>query len=204
MWVRPTDLSLGAVRLTPLSMDHEPGLRSAASDGALWQLKVTSVPEPAQTRTYIENALRMRREGSRLAFAVLLEQRVVGCTSYHDIVADIGRLEIGYTWYAKSHQRTALNSICKLLLMQHAFENLNAKLVAWRTDAENHASQRAIERLGARKDGVLRHHCRRRDGSVRDTVMYSMTPQEWPSSKAFLTAAVGGVAASTAALQATP
>jgi RimJ/RimL family protein N-acetyltransferase len=117
-----------------------------------------------------------------LPFAVIEtgSGRVIGSTRYHDIVPALGRLEIGYTWYAKSWQRSHVNTSCKLLLMAHAFEDLGAKLVGWRTDNFNFASQRAIERLGARKDGVLRHHALRRDGSVRDTVMYSVSRGEWP------------------------
>jgi RimJ/RimL family protein N-acetyltransferase len=112
--------------------------------------------------------------------------KVVGTTRYHDIVPSIDRLEIGYTWYGKSWQRSHVNTHCKLLLMTHAFETLGAQLVGWRTDNYNFASQKAIERLGARKDGVLRHHAPRRDGTVRDTVMYSLTAGEWPEVKAHL------------------
>ncbi len=111
---------------------------------------------------------------------------MIGCTSYHDIVPAVERLEIGWTWYAASRQRSAVNTTAKLLLMQHAFETLGARLVGWRTDNYNFASQRAIERLGARKDGVLRHHALRRDGTVRDTVMYSLAAGEWPEVKAHL------------------
>jgi RimJ/RimL family protein N-acetyltransferase len=158
---------------------------AAAADGALWNLVVTSVPDPGDTRGYVERAL---ATGDRLAFAVreLAGGTVIGSSSYHDIVPAIDRLEIGYTWYARSRQKTFVNPACKLLLMRHAFETLGARLVGWRTDGMNHASQRAIERLGARKDGVIRHHALRRDGSVRDTVMYSMTAAEWPEAKAGL------------------
>lgn len=169
--------------LEPLQLEHEPGLRDAAGDGALWTLWFTSVPEPAQTRDYIQTALRQQVEGNRLPFAVRYQGRIVGSTSYHDIVPAIARLEIGYTWIAKSLQRTSVNTRCKLLLMAHAFDTLGAQLVGWRTDIENLNSQRAIERLGARKDGVLRHHHPRRDGTVRDTVMYSMTASEWPAAR---------------------
>ena len=169
--------------LEPLQPEHETGLREAAADGALWSLWFTSVPEPEQTAAYIETALRQQQEGSRLPFAVHWQGRIVGSTSYHDIVPAIDRLEIGYTWYAKSMQRTALNTRCKLLLMSHAFDTLGAQLVGWRTDIHNLVSQRAIERLGALKDGVLRHHYPRRDGTVRDTVMYSMTAAEWPAAR---------------------
>ena len=181
-------LARGPVRLVPLALEHEAGLAAAAADGALWTLRVTSVPEPGATRAYIETALRMHAEGSRLAFTVLdaTDGTVIGSTSYHDIVPAVQRLEIGYTWYARRCQRTAVNTTAKWLLMQHAFETLGAQLVGWRTDHENFASQRAIERLGARKDGVLRHHALRRDGTVRDTVMYSLTAAEWPPVKTHL------------------
>jgi RimJ/RimL family protein N-acetyltransferase len=176
------------VRLEPLGRQHEAGLAAAAADGELWQLTFTSVPEPGAERDYVELALRMREEGSRMPFAVIevATGNVIGSSSYHDIVPGIRRLEIGYTWYAKRYQRTAVNSTCKWLLMYHAFAVLGAQLVGWRTDGLNFASQAAIERLGARKDGVIRHHALRRDGTVRDTVMYSMTPGEWPAARAQL------------------
>jgi RimJ/RimL family protein N-acetyltransferase len=186
--VAPVTLQRDGVKLVPLGLEHQAGLAAAAADGELWNLRVTSVPEPQQTRSYVETALRMRDEGHRLAFAVLDAQSaaVIGCTSYHDIVPAVDRLEIGYTWYAKSRQRSAVNTTAKWLLMQHAFETLGVLLVGWRTDNYNFASQAAIERLGARKDGVLRHHALRRDGTVRDTVMYSLTRGEWPEVKAHL------------------
>jgi N-acetyltransferase len=186
--VEPVTLARGPVRLVPLALEHVSGLAAAAADGELWNIRVTSVPEPAGTRAYIEAALRMRAEGSRLAFAVLdaSNSTVIGSTSYHDILPAVDRVEIGYTWYAKSHQRSAVNTTCKWLLMHHAFEVLGAQVVGWRTDNFNHASQQAIERLGAHKDGVIRHHALRRDGTVRDTVMYSLTAGEWPEVKAQL------------------
>jgi RimJ/RimL family protein N-acetyltransferase len=186
--VLPVTLARGPVRLVPLALDHEAGLAAAAADGELWKLRVTSVPEPGATRSYIETALRMQAEGHRLAFAVLdaATGQVIGSSSYHDIVPAVQRLEIGYTWYAASYQRSAVNTTAKLLLMHHAFDTLGALLVGWRTDNDNFASQRAIERLGARKDGVIRHHALRRDGSVRDTVMYSLTAAEWPEVRAHL------------------
>jgi len=178
----------GRVRLEPLGMDHLDGLLQAAADGELWNLRFTSVPEPHDTAGYIERALQHRAEGHRFPFAVVdvASGRVLGSTSYHDIVPAIDRLEIGWTWYAKSTQRTHVNTSAKLLLMTHAFETLKAQLVGWRTDNFNFASQRAIERLGARRDGVLRHHHPRRDGTVRDSVMYSMSAGEWPEAKAQL------------------
>jgi len=182
----PLTLELNGVRLEPLGPQHAEGLLAAAQDGELWNLRVTSVPAPNEVDAYIDKALEMRP--TRLAFAVIdtASGAVVGTTSYHDIVPGIGRMEIGYTWYAKSRQRSHVNSTCKLLLMTHAFEKLGAALVGLRTDNFNHASQAAIERLGARKDGVLRHHAVRRDGTVRDTVMYSITAGEWPEIKAQL------------------
>ncbi|MYM84055.1 GNAT family N-acetyltransferase [Duganella sp. FT50W] len=182
----PVTLELHGVRLEPLGAHHADGLRAAAEDGQLWQLRVTSVPEPQDVDAYIYKAIEQRP--TRLAFAVidLGTGMLIGTTSYHDIVPAIDRLEIGYTFYAKRWQRTHVNTTCKLLLMTHAFETLGARLVGLRTDNFNHASQAAIERLGAKKDGVLRHHQPRRDGTVRDTVMYSITAGEWPEIRAHL------------------
>ncbi|MBW8721512.1 MAG: GNAT family N-acetyltransferase [Polaromonas sp.] len=182
----PLTLELNGVRLEPLGPQHAEGLLAAAQDGELWNLRITSVPAPNEVDAYIDKALEMRP--TRLAFAVVdaASGAVIGSTSYHDIVPELGRIEIGYTWYAKSRQRSHVNTTCKLLLMTHAFEKLGATLVGLRTDNFNHASQAAIERLGARKDGVLRHHALRRDGTVRDTVMYSITAGEWPEIKAQL------------------
>jgi N-acetyltransferase len=188
MFVQPVVLRDHGVRLEPLSSAHEDGLRAAAADGELWKIRVTSVPEPENTRAYIETALQMRAEGHRLAFAVIDEPsgRVVGSTSYHDILPAVRRVEIGYTWYARSVQRSHINTTCKLLMMGHAFDALDCAVVGWRTDNFNFASQRAIERLGAKKDGVIRGHALRRDGTVRDTVMYSMSAGEWPEARAQL------------------
>lgn len=186
--VQPVVLERAPVRLIPLGLEHEEGLKRAAADGELWNLRVTSVPEPEKTRAYIELALAGREAGHRFPFAVLdaATGEVLGSTSYHDIVPAIDRLEIGWTWYAQRVQRTAVNTTAKLLLLAHAFDTLGAQLVGWRTDNYNFASQRAIERLGARKDGVLRHHALRRDGTVRDTVMYSLAAGEWPEVRAHL------------------
>ncbi|MDR7150317.1 RimJ/RimL family protein N-acetyltransferase [Hydrogenophaga palleronii] len=187
-FVEPVILRANGIALVPLSLDHEAGLRAAAADGELWKLRVTSVPEPEQTRAYIETALQMRTEGHRFAFAVTEEAsgKVLGCTSYHDIIPSVKRVEIGWTWYAKSTQRTHVNTTCKLLMMGHAFDTLGCHVVGWRTDNYNFASQKAIERLGAKKDGVIRGHALRRDGTIRDTVMYSMRAGEWPEAKAQL------------------
>ncbi len=188
MQVGPVELTQAPVRLVPLGLDHEAGLLAAAADGELWNLTFTSVPEPDDTRGYIERALAQQAAGNRLPFAVLdsASGRVLGSTSYHDIVADLDRLEIGYTWYAQSCWRSAVNTTAKLLLMQHAFETLGAALVGWRTDILNLRSQAAIERLGAQREGVIRHDLRRRDGTVRDTVRYSLLARDWPAAKARL------------------
>jgi RimJ/RimL family protein N-acetyltransferase len=187
-FVAPVELGARGVRLVPLTLAHENGLRTAAADGELWKLRITSVPEPEQTRAYIETALAMRADGNRIAFAVLDEATgaVLGSTSYHDIVPAVRRVEIGYTWYAKSSQRSHVNTTAKLLLLTHAFETLGCHVVGWRTDNFNFASQAAIERLGAKKDGVIRGHALRRDGTIRDTVMYSLRSGEWPEVKAQL------------------
>ncbi|WP_295981732.1 GNAT family protein [uncultured Variovorax sp.] len=187
-FVDPIELSERGVRLVPLAAQHESGLRADAADGALWNIRVTSVPEPENTAAYIAQALKMREDGNRLAFAVLDEASgtVLGTTSYHDIVPAIRRVEIGYTWYAQRVQRTHVNTSCKLMLLRHAFETLHCHVVGWRTDNFNFASQRAIERLGAKKDGVIRGHAPRRDGTIRDTVMYSLRAGEWPEVKAQL------------------
>jgi RimJ/RimL family protein N-acetyltransferase len=179
---KPITLERDGIRLEPLSNDHHSGLLAAAADGDLWNLWFTAVPAPDATRKYIEDALKSQQQGHMLPWAVreLASGHVVGCTRYHDIVADIDRVEIGYTWYGKSRQRTAVNTVCKLLLLDHAFDRLGCKVVGLRTDNFNFASQRAIETLGAKKDGVIRHHQARRDGTVRDSVMYSILASEWP------------------------
>ena len=180
--VLPVTLEFNGLRLEPLAPHHEDGLRAAAGDGELWKLRVTSVPEPHNAAQYIGTALDTR---DRVAFAVVDARtgRVLGSTSYHDILPQAGRVEIGYTWYAKSVQRSHVNTSCKLLLLSHAFDTLGCGVVGLRTDCENLASQAAIERLGAKKDGVIRHHALRRDGTVRDTVMYSILRGEWPDIK---------------------
>lgn len=187
-FVEPVTLRERGLRLEPLALSHEEGLRAAAADGELWKLRVTSVPEPHETRAYIETALAMRADGNRFAFAVIDDAsgKVLGSTSFHDILPSVKRVEIGYTWYCKSVQRTHVNTTAKLMMMGHAFDTLACHVVGWRTDNFNFASQRAIERLGARKDGVLRGHALRRDGSIRDTVMYSLRAGEWPETRTHL------------------
>jgi RimJ/RimL family protein N-acetyltransferase len=187
-FVEPVTLRSRGIALVQLGLDHEDGLRAAAADGELWKIRVTSVPEPQETRAYIETALAAREAGHRFAIAVTDEASgaVLGSTSYHDILPAVKRVEIGYTWYAGRCQRTHVNTTCKLLMMTHAFDALGCHVVGWRTDNFNHASQRAIERLGARKDGVIRGHALRRDGTIRDTVMYSLRSGEWPEVRAQL------------------
>ena len=187
-FVEPVVLRDRGIELVPLGLEHEEGLRAAAADGELWRLRIPSVPEPAQTRRYIEDALESRAAGHRFAFAVTdaATGTVLGTSSYHDILPAVKRVEIGYTWYARRCQRTHVNTTCKLILMGHAFDTLGCPVVGWRTDNYNFASQRAIERLGAQKDGTIRGHAMRRDGTIRDTVMYSMRAGEWPEAKAQL------------------
>jgi RimJ/RimL family protein N-acetyltransferase len=183
--IEPTALEFNGVRLEPLTLAHVDGLRLAAADGELWNLRVTSVPEPHRTQAYVHTAL---ETPDRVPFAVVDSSSgaVIGTTSYHDILPAVDRVEIGYTWYAKSVQRSHVNTSCKLLLLSHAFDTLGCAVVGFRTDNFNFASQRAIERLGAKKDGVIRHHGARRDGTVRDTVMYSIVRGEWPEVKSHL------------------
>ena len=186
--IAPVTLEGHGVRLEPLTAAHHEGLQAAAADGRLWELWFTSVPRPEQTAGYIATALEGQREGHMLPWAVrdLATGEIVGSTRYHDIVAPADRVEIGWTWYAASRQRSHVNTACKLLLFSHAFESLGCEVVGLRTDNFNFASQRAIAALGARKDGVIRHHAPRRDGSVRDTVMFSILATEWPDVKKHL------------------
>ena len=184
----PCTLESPRVRLEPMTLEHVESLKAAARDGELWNLRVTLIPAPDDTQAYIAAALQGYADGHMLPFVVreVESDQIIGSTRYHDIMPEVERLEIGYTWYAKRWQRSHVNTTCKLMLLEHAFETLGTKLVGWRTDNFNFASQKAIERLGARKDGVLRHHGLRRDGTVRDTVMYSLTLGEWPEVKAHL------------------
>ena len=186
--LHPVILEGHGVRLEPLAASHADGLAAATSDGRLWELFYTVVPEATAVGTYIAEALEGQRAGHMLPWAVreLATGTIVGSTRYHDILPDVDRVEIGYTWYAERWQRTHVNGACKLLLMTHAFEALGCAVVGLRTDNLNFRSQRAIESLGAKKDGVIRHHRRRRDGSVRDSVMYSVLAQEWPDVKRLL------------------
>ena len=185
---RPCMLEGHGVRLEPLTTGHEADLAAAADDGKLWELWFTSVPGPGETATYIANALAGQQAGTMLPWVVrdLSDRRIVGSTRYHDIVAAIDRVEIGYTWYAASRQRSHVNTACKLLLMTHAFESLGCAVVGLRTDHMNFRSQRAIEALGLHRDGVIRHYQARPDGTPRNTVFYSLLAHEWPDVKRHL------------------
>ena len=184
----PVTLEGNGVRLEPLSSDHRDALAAAAADGRLWELWYTAVPAPELTAAYIDAALAGQKAEQMLPWVVrdLSSGTIIGSTRYHDIVRDIDRVEIGYTWYGAKWQRSHVNTTCKLLLLTHAFETLGCKVVGLRTDNFNFASQKAIERLGAKKDGVIRHHLARRDGSARDSVIYSILVAEWPDVKRHL------------------
>ena len=185
---RPATLEGHGVRLEPLSLEHEKGLAAAADDGKLWELWFTSVPEPDKTRGYIEAALKGQSDGHMLPWVVrdAKDGTILGSTRYHDIIPAADRVEIGYTWYAQRCQRTSVNTACKLLLFEFGFDKVKCGVIGLRTDNFNFRSQRAIEALGAKKDGVIRHHQPRRDGSIRDTVMYSVLEAEWPAVKKHL------------------
>jgi RimJ/RimL family protein N-acetyltransferase len=179
---QPIVLEGHGIRLEPLTETHHDALTAASADGRLWDLWFTTVPPPERMRAYIVDALNAQRGGGMIAWVVrdVASDTIVGATRYHDIVPAIDRVEIGWTWYAQSRQRTHVNTTCKLLLLAHAFDTLGCKVVGLRTDNFNFRSQRAIEGLGAKKDGVIRHHAARRDGTVRDTVIYSILAAEWP------------------------
>ena len=180
--MRPLILEGRGIRLEPLAAEHADALAAAASDGRLWDLWYTAVPPPDGMAAYVATALKGQQDGHMLPWVVrdVASGAIIGSTRYHDIAPAIDRVEIGYTWYGESRQRTNVNSTCKLLLLEHAFDTLNCKVVGLRTDNFNFRSQRAIESLGAKKDGVIRHFALRRDGTVRDTVMYSILAAEWP------------------------
>jgi len=177
------------VSVVPLNLDHENDLSEAAADGELHKLWYTTIPKPEDIAAEIKRRLALRETGSMLPFAVLdkVSGKAVGMTTYMNIDAANRRLEIGSTWYRKSVQRSPLNTECKLLLLQHAFEELNCIAVEFRTHFVNVQSRRAIERLGAKFDGVLRAHMIMANGTLRDTAVYSITTPEWPTVKANLT-----------------
>jgi N-acetyltransferase len=190
---QPVTLEGHGVRLESLTFQHHDDLAKAAADGKLWELWFTSVPAPGETRKYIETALEGQKAGHMLPWAVreLESGAIVGSTRYHDLIPAADRVEIGWTWYAQRVQRSRVNTACKLLLFSHAFERLQCKVVGLRTDNFNFRSQRAIEALGAKKDGVIRHHWPRRDGTVRDSVLYSVLAAEWPDMKRHLELRLG-------------
>jgi RimJ/RimL family protein N-acetyltransferase len=180
--VQPVVLEAGSIRLEPLTVEHQDGLVAAAADGRLWELWFTAIPPAEGMPAYVAEALKGQRDGHMLPWIVrdVSSGAIIGSTRYHDIVPAVDRVEIGYTWYAHSRQRTHVNTTCKLLLLRHAFDTLRCQVVGLRTDNFNFRSQRAIEGIGAKKDGVIRHHAARRDGSARDTVIYSILATEWP------------------------
>jgi len=184
----PITLAGHGIRLEPLDRSHAPSLASASRDGELWKLWYTSVPSPEEVDAYIDGALAGHAAGHMLPWIVRETEggQIIGSTRYHDIVPAIDRVEIGYTWYAQRWQRTYVNTAAKALLLGHAFESLGCAVVGLRTDAFNVRSQRAIEALGAKKDGVIRHFQARRDGTARDTVLYSVLAHEWPTVKRHL------------------
>jgi len=185
---QPVVLEGRGIRLEPLTEGHHEALAAATHDGRLWDLWFTAIPPPDGMQAYVADALKGQRDGHMLPWAVrdLATSAIIGSTRYHDIMPAIDRVEIGYTWYRESYQRTHVNTTCKLLLLQHAFESLGCKVVGLRTDNFNFRSQRAIAALGAKLDGVIRHHAMRRDGTVRDSVMYSILATEWPDVKRHL------------------
>jgi RimJ/RimL family protein N-acetyltransferase len=180
--VKPATLEDNGVRLEPLTEAHADGLAAAAADGRLWELFFTAVPPPGGMAAYVAAALEGQRDGHMLPWAVrdLSSGAIIGTTRYHDIVPKLDRVEIGHTWYAESRQRTHVNTTCKLMLLRYAFDVLACKVVGLRTDRFNFRSQRAIEALGAQRDGVIRHFGLRKDGTPRDSVMYSILAAEWP------------------------
>jgi N-acetyltransferase len=180
--VQPVSLEGHGIRLEPLTAEHAPALALAVADGRLWELWFVATPAADAVPAYVTAALEGQAQGHMMPWAVrdLATGEIVGSTRYHDILPGIDRVEIGYTWYGLSRQRTHVNTTCKLLLLGHAFDTLGCRVVGLRTDSFNFRSQLAIERLGAKKDGVIRHWGTRKDGSARDTVMYSILAAEWP------------------------
>ena len=185
----PVVLEGHGVRLEPLEAAHAPALAAAVADGRLWELWFTAAPAPDAATQYVSDALAGKAAGHMLPWAVreLGSGEVIGSTRYHDVVPSIDRVEIGYTWYAARWQRSHVNTACKLLLLEHAFDVLGCRVVGLRTDNFNFRSQRAIEAIGAKRDGVIRRHAARRDGTVRDTFIYSIIAEEWPDVRRHLT-----------------
>jgi RimJ/RimL family protein N-acetyltransferase len=184
-WIEPVTLTGTKVVLEPLSLEHADGMISAVKDGELWNLWYTSIPSPEKVEDYIKTALSMRENAGAMPFIIREKgsKKIIGCTRYFNVDEDNHRLEIGYTWYSESYQRTSINTECKYLLLSHAFEKLDAIAVEFRTHWHNHKSRAAIARLGAKQDGILRNHTRSADGAYRDTVVFSIINVEWPAVK---------------------
>ena len=184
-WIEPVTLTGTNVILEPLSLEHKDGLIEAVKDGELWKLWYTTIPTPEKVEDYIQKALEMRENLGAMPFIVRERKsnKIIGCTRYFNVDEDNNRLEIGYTWYSESYQRTSTNTECKYLLLTHAFDKLDAIAVEFRTHWHNHKSRAAIARLGAKQDGVLRNHTKSADGVYRDTVVFSIINLEWPTVK---------------------
>ena len=182
-WIEPITLTGLRVVLEPLSLEHLDGMINAVKDGELWKLCVTSIHAPEKAEAYIKTALEMRKNAGAMPFIVREREsnKIIGSTRYFNVDEGNQRLEIGYTWYSESYQRTAANSECKYLLLSHAFEKLEAIAVEFRTHWHNQKSRAAIARLGAKQDGVLRNHQKNADGGYRDTVVFSIINLEWPA-----------------------
>jgi N-acetyltransferase len=186
-WLEPVSLSGPHAQLKPLSQEHCDGLTEAVKDGELWKLWYTFIPKPEDMRKEIDRRLGLQAAGSMLPFTVVdADGKIAGMTTYMNVDAPNRRVEIGSTWYARRVQRSALNTQCKLLLLGHAFENLDCIAVEFRTHFFNHQSRRGIERLGAKLDGILRNHQLASNGTLRDTVVYSIIASEWPTVKVHL------------------
>lgn len=185
MWFKDIELESENIKLTPLTMEHADALVNAATDGELWKLWFTSVPSAEIIDDYITSALEQKAKGLSLPFVVIdkASGEVIGSTRFCNADLLNQRVEIGYTWYSKSYQKTSCNTECKLLLLTHAFESLEAIAVEFRTNWHNQASRAAITRLGAKQDGVLRNHQKMPNGGYRDTVVFSIIDTEWPSVK---------------------
>ncbi len=182
-WIDPVSLEGNFSRLVPLAENDVPAIAEAVNDGRLWELWYTSVPTPEQAADWVRTALEQREQLGAMPFTIRdpKTDRIIGCTRYFNVAAEHRRLEIGHTWYRASVQRTGANTESKLLLLAHAFERLRSQAVEFRTHYMNVTSRRAIERLGARLDGILRHHMTMPDGSLRDTCVYSIIAPEWPA-----------------------
>jgi RimJ/RimL family protein N-acetyltransferase len=187
-WLEPVTLKGDHASLVPLATDHRAGLVEAVNDGELWKLWYTAIPAPDKMDAEIARRLDLQEKGAMLPFTVRdADGRIAGMTTYMNVDAPNRRVEIGSTWYAKRVQRTPLNTQCKLLLLAHAFEKLDCIAVEFRTHFFNHQSRRGIERLGAKQDGILRNHSISPNGTLRDTVVFSIIAAEWPTVKAHLT-----------------